>query len=131
MRSVYTSFLKTTRRLFANQKVVEDARKQDVNRTQSTIESGASKGTIDENLKENNINKTQYDNSEGTKLHDSHKDKINVGISRNVADFTSVNQPESHSIFDNKNRDKTFYKTSKDINLHNNIEKDDIDKRNK
>ncbi len=136
MRSFYTSFIKTTRRLFANEKVAENSRKLDINRSQSAMNSGSSRGTTNDDFgtdgKHKNVDtKTEYINPEGTKLHDSHNTTFKVGISSNVADFTSVNQPESHSVFDNKNKDKTFYKTSKDINLHNNIEKEDVDKKEK
>jgi hypothetical protein len=125
MKRFQTLIINSSKRfLSTNQKIVKNTRKEDVIRDQSAIKSGASQGSSDKLAKTDvDTTKTDYIHPQSHLMHESHPTSVKTGFSSNVADFTSVNEPETHNIFENKSKDKTFYKTSKDINLHNNIEK--------
>jgi hypothetical protein len=132
--TVNKQFVKYFGTLDKGQPFIDKARKENIQNTQSVKDSGASVGTGVGKSEVESIAGDMKFSPEQLKGHGSfHSYTANPNLSTNVSDYTSISQDQrSKNIFNTIDNGKVLYKTPRDSNLHDNIQKpeSDIDEDN-
>jgi hypothetical protein len=133
MKKTLTTVNKHLGRYFSTidkgQPFIDKARNENIQQAQSVKDSGASVGTGVGKSEVESIAGDMKFSPEQQKGHGSfHSYTANPNLSANVSDFNSVAQDRrGRNIFNENDNGKVLFKTQRDTNLHDNIQKPESD----